>query len=188
MTRKTADKTANTGPRKADPAAGGVSTAMARPSPLSGVSLPLGAHPGNTGGKAGRSGRPANEIRAMMRDALGERMPVYAAIIDGIPLQRTRVAIADVYKHVACSNCGALTLEPKDAEHALAEIEVEISASLRDKLAALDQLGRYGLGTLKEISLEVVRERMKETLQSIQRHTSVDQYEAIVSEIQPLWK
>lgn len=29
----------------------------AKPSPRSGVRLPLGAHPGNTGGKKGRSGR-----------------------------------------------------------------------------------------------------------------------------------
>lgn len=32
-------------------------TKTARPSPRSGVRLPLGAHPGNTGGKKGRSGR-----------------------------------------------------------------------------------------------------------------------------------
>ena len=32
-------------------------TKYATPSPRSGVSLPLGNHPGNTGGKKGRSGR-----------------------------------------------------------------------------------------------------------------------------------
>ena len=32
-------------------------TKYAKPSPRSGVSLPLGNHPGNTGGKKGRSGR-----------------------------------------------------------------------------------------------------------------------------------
>lgn len=32
-------------------------TKTAKPSPRSGVRLPLGAHPGNTGGKKGRSGR-----------------------------------------------------------------------------------------------------------------------------------
>jgi hypothetical protein len=35
----------------------------AKPSPRSGVRLPLGAHPGNTGGKKGRSGRrPQNVV------------------------------------------------------------------------------------------------------------------------------
>jgi hypothetical protein len=32
-------------------------------SPLSGGRIPLGAHPGNTGGKKGRSGRPPNWLK-----------------------------------------------------------------------------------------------------------------------------
>lgn len=43
----------------------------AKPSPRSGVALPLGAHPGNTGGKKGRSGRPAAAFKnflAQLRD------------------------------------------------------------------------------------------------------------------------
>ena len=45
-------------------------TAMktAKPSPRSGVALPLGNHPGNTGGKPGRSGRPPDEFKAMCRE------------------------------------------------------------------------------------------------------------------------
>jgi predicted RNA-binding protein YlqC (UPF0109 family) len=38
----------------------------AKPSPRSGVSLPVGAHPGNTGGRKGRSGRPPNAFRAVL--------------------------------------------------------------------------------------------------------------------------
>jgi len=36
----------------------GKTAKKSRPSPRSGVSLPLGNHPGNTGGKPKRSGRP----------------------------------------------------------------------------------------------------------------------------------
>lgn len=39
----------------------------ATPSPLNGVALPVGAHPGNTGGKPGRSGRKPDEFKAFMR-------------------------------------------------------------------------------------------------------------------------
>ena len=41
------------------------------PSPRSGYALPVGAHPGNTGGKKGRSGRPPQAFKdflAMLRD------------------------------------------------------------------------------------------------------------------------
>jgi len=37
-------------------------TKTAKPSPRSGVALPLGAHPGNTGGKKGRSGRKSRDF------------------------------------------------------------------------------------------------------------------------------
>jgi len=42
-------------------------TKTARPSPINGQRLPVGAHPGNTGGKKGRSGRKPDEFKAMMR-------------------------------------------------------------------------------------------------------------------------
>jgi hypothetical protein len=40
-------------------------TALALPSPNGGARLPLGAHPGNTGGKPGRSGRPPNAFKEL---------------------------------------------------------------------------------------------------------------------------
>lgn len=42
--------------------------ALAPPSPNGGARLPLGAHPGNTGGKKGRSGRPPNAFKAFCRE------------------------------------------------------------------------------------------------------------------------
>jgi hypothetical protein len=43
-------------------------TKTARPSPRSGVALPLGNHPGNTGGKPGRSGRPPKAFKKFCRE------------------------------------------------------------------------------------------------------------------------
>lgn len=40
----------------------------APPSPLNGVSLPVGAHPGNTGGKRGRSGRTPNAFKRFLAE------------------------------------------------------------------------------------------------------------------------
>lgn len=41
---------------------------LAPPSPLTGYQLPVGAHPGNTGGKAGRSGRPKKAFKAFVAE------------------------------------------------------------------------------------------------------------------------
>jgi len=39
-----------------------------KPSPRSGYALPVGAHPGNTGGKPGRSGRPKKAFKKFCRE------------------------------------------------------------------------------------------------------------------------
>jgi hypothetical protein len=44
-------------------ATGKTAKKTAKPSPRNGNVLPLGAHPGNTGGKPGRSGRPPSAFK-----------------------------------------------------------------------------------------------------------------------------
>lgn len=51
-------------------------------SPLSGGVIPLGAHPGNTGGKKGRSGRPPSKVRDACRLAFSQRLKVLKQIAD----------------------------------------------------------------------------------------------------------
>jgi hypothetical protein len=51
-------------------------------SPLSGAAIPLGAHPGNTGGKKGRSGRLPSKVREACRLAFHQRLKVLKQIAD----------------------------------------------------------------------------------------------------------
>lgn len=56
----------------AQPAKTASKTALAPPPPQGGAQLPLGAHPGNTGGKKGRSGRkpaPFKDLLAKLRQS-----------------------------------------------------------------------------------------------------------------------
>jgi hypothetical protein len=55
---------------------------LAPPSPRSGYRLPLGRHPGNTGGKKGRSGPKPSAVRQLMREGLADRVPLLLALID----------------------------------------------------------------------------------------------------------
>lgn len=43
-------------------------TKTGTPSPINGVALPVGAHPGNTGGKKGRSGRPPMAFKKFLAE------------------------------------------------------------------------------------------------------------------------
>ena len=60
-------------------ASGETATKTATPSPRSGTALPVGAHPGNTGGKKGRSGRKPDEFKHFMQRLVG-RKDVCAAL------------------------------------------------------------------------------------------------------------
>ncbi len=90
------------------PARNGGGAATAR-SPLNGAEIPLGAHPRNTGGKKGRSGRPPSAIRERCVGSFEERVSILEEIID----------------------------DPK--------------SRAADRIRAMDLLGKYGLGALKEM-------------------------------------
>lgn len=77
---------ANTGAPSQDrpgnlPAAASAPAGYVR-SPINGALMPLGAHPGNTGGKKGRSGRPPSVIRERCRGSFEKRIKVLEEIAD----------------------------------------------------------------------------------------------------------
>jgi hypothetical protein len=65
-------------------------------SPLSGGRIPLGAHPGNTGGKKGRSGRPPNWLRQFCDDLLAS--PKCRAAVRKILEDESHPAFATMWK------------------------------------------------------------------------------------------
>lgn len=125
--RKTAKKTA-TGAGK-----------LARPSPRNGVQLPVGAHPGNTGGKAGRSGRKPDAFRealADIRDAQG--IKVLTDILAG------RI----VYRLAGkCEHCG------KISEGDEAELRRPVSLTPDVMLRASEMTMKYTVGQERTIRL-----------------------------------
>jgi hypothetical protein len=65
-------------------------------SPLSGGRIPLGAHPGNTGGKKGRSGRPPNWLREFCDNLLAS--PKCKAAVRAILSDANHPAFATMWK------------------------------------------------------------------------------------------
>lgn len=131
------------------------------PQPHGGALL-SGGMPGNRGG----TGRPPSELRARLRGSFEDRIKTLEAFADGaMPLREK------------CEKCGH---EPIPT---LAAMPVESS----DRLRAIDMMAKYGLGTLKEVSVENVRERVKATLSVIQSHTAPEQYATIVQALKPVW-
>jgi hypothetical protein len=152
------------------------------PQPRGGALL-SGGKPGNKGG----TGRPTNEIREMLRGFVSDHAVIIADIARGEPVHRTHVRITDLVEHVHCQKCGVPQLRPNDIDAALTEIAVVVSASPRDRIAALEYASRYGVGTIKEVSIDSVRERMGRTLDLIRERVAPEQYASIVQAIGPVW-
>jgi len=68
-------------------------------SPLSGGRIPLGAHPANTGGKKGRSGRRPNWLREFCDDLLAS--PKCKAEVKAILHDKQHPAFATMWKAVS---------------------------------------------------------------------------------------
>ncbi len=118
-------------------------------------------NPGNSGGKPGRSGRPTSLIRRKCALAFANRVKALAEIADGKTVQRQRLDGV--------------------------ETQTEISAEVSDRLKAIDLLGKYGLGTVKEVSSEQVKERVQATLLVLRQHVSAETFAAICAELRPIW-
>ncbi|HEY9227379.1 MAG TPA: hypothetical protein VIP11_12070 [Gemmatimonadaceae bacterium] len=161
MTRRTAKKKPRTQSRKKQTGVDGSFMV----SPLNGARCPTGAHPGNTGGKPGRSGRPASEVREACLLAFDERIPRLAMIADGI-----------VNFTQACPKCGHTEATPP-----LPVTEVS------DMRAAIDQLGKYGLGERSEFSGDVVAANVDAMLQLAQSLMSADDFVTYCHQADEVW-
>ena len=121
-------------------------------------------------------GRPKEELRAKIRELGAEKgLPFLAGILAG------RVDVQLVGTCDACQHEQPITHEWKD--RALQKL----ASSVDQRMKATDLSLKYGLGTMKEVSVENVRERMAKTLEVIRGHCSPEQAEAIVAELRGIW-
>ena len=105
-----------------------------------GGALLAGGKPGNKGGP----GRPRSLIRERLSGVLDEH---------GVNTL-TEILTAPRETVVTCSECGS-------------ETKVRPPSSDADRIRATDVAGKYGVGTLREISTDEVRERLGQTLDLI---------------------
>ena len=113
--------------------------------------------PGNDGG-----GRPPSMLRKRLAVSLEKRIPVLEQIADGAAIVRLR---------------------SPDGE----ERETLISAPVGERLKAIDLMGKYSIGTVREMSTDQVRERIRETLNVIRARLPKEQASKIILELREVW-
>ena len=134
-------------------------------SPINGAEIPLGAHPGNSGGKPGRSGRRPSAVREACLAAFEERIPRLAMIADGA-----------VTFTQACPKCGHTEETPP--------LPVTEANDMR---LAIDTLAKYGLGERSEYSADVVAENVDQMLQLAQRLMAPKDFEIFCRQADDVW-
>lgn len=161
-------------------------------SPLNGARIPLGAHPGNTGGKPGRSGRIKEKVkRQLLRAAAKQGAGVLESIAGGELVERMQVRLLDVLPHVRCPGCGLQGMKPKGdlGDAALITFEGKVSASPRDRRGAVDTMLKYSVGLKDELTLvhPDVQHRLEQTVALIGSRETWNSAELLAA-LSPTWR
>jgi hypothetical protein len=91
-------------------------------------------------------GRPASAIRAALARSFDERRPVYEMIADGQATERIEFDFKEMLPYLLCGSCGADPIIRKDTPVDRVVISAWRSARTRDRLRAMDSMGKFGIG------------------------------------------
>lgn len=114
-------------------------------------------------------------IREVLREMSAEHLPELARIARG----EVKVKLTH-----ACEFCHK---EPSEGATTLDDVLTQ-AVPPSDRRQAIDTMLKYGIGQLKEVSVENVRARVTETLRIIGLHCDPALAETLYSAIEPVWK
>ncbi len=69
----------------------------------------------------------------------------------------------------------------------LEEIADDVSADPQDRVRALDMMAKYGLGTVRELTVDQVRDRLRETVTIIRESLPSSQASKILLRLREVW-
>ena len=69
----------------------------------------------------------------------------------------------------------------------LEEIADDEAADPQDRIRAVDTLAKYGIGTLREVSVERVRDRLCDTLRVLREELPPEQAAHIINRLREVW-
>ena len=69
----------------------------------------------------------------------------------------------------------------------LEEIADDPNADCQDRIRALDVLAKYGIGTVRELSVDEVRERLRNTVEIIREALAPAVADSLLSRLRPVW-
>lgn len=143
-------------------------------------------NPGNSGG-----GRPRSIIRDdVLLSFDGKSREFLDQVVTGEIVSKMRIPVLSVTKYLKCMDCSGKNFGPVEgalSDLLLVDVEVGCSATVSQRLDVAEMQMRYGLGAVKEITVDNVRERVNRTLDALQSMMSKEQYLAACKVLEPIW-
>lgn len=93
-------------------------------------------------------GRPPSAIRAALAQSFDVRRRIYEEVADGQAIERIEMEFKDAIPYLLCGNCGADPIIRKDTPVDRIVITAWRSARTRDRLRAMDSMGKLGVGVV----------------------------------------
>lgn len=122
---------------------------------------------GGVQGNAGGTGRPPSAVRAVLREAYEDRIPFLRALADGKPITlRT-----------------ATSSKNAKGERTVTSKKRVFTPGVNDRLAAMEQLARYGIGTTKEVSVDAVKAKVEAMLNVLKQELEPALYDRLLPEL-----
>lgn len=119
------------------------------------------------GTNAGGPGRPPSAVRAVLREAYEDRIPFLRALADGQPITlRT-----------------ATSSKNSKGERTVTSKKRVFTPGVNDRLAAMEQLARYGIGTTKEVSVDAVKAKVEAMLNVLKQELEPALYDRLLPEL-----
>ena len=98
---------------------------------------------GGTPGQKPGPGRPPSIVKAALRQDFDARRSILNDIADGVAVQEVRVPLVAILEHARCPRCEE-KLEANDAATLMmVKVDGKISAHPKERLRALDVMGKY---------------------------------------------
>jgi hypothetical protein len=113
------------------------------------------------------TGRPPSAVRAVLREAYEDRIPFLQALADGKPIT-LRVAT---------------TSKNSKGERTVTSKRRVFTPGVGERLAAMEQLARYGIGTTKEVSVDAVKAKVEAMLNVLKEHLEPELYQRLLPEL-----
>lgn len=124
-------------------------------------------------------------VRDSYREAFFARLDTLCAIADGRPVQVLKLELRSLVGLVECPSCHSPFMPAEGTEDV--KLELLGSASPKDRVQAIDVMGKYGLGALREVSTESVRAKVGQTIDVIRSLLPPDDAVRIVNALRPIW-